>query len=1073
MPIKFLTPQSRLSKTANLNQSAIKAIVTIFLHLIKIDPKRINSDRLHYLLSNLHQNFAHTEFDYNEMQKAVQDLIPVMDAVRIIQHEFTYPEKLIFLLRLLQIVYHEPEFNILESLEVIELVDYLYIKLEHYEAILDFVEDKTVHLHISPELLLKDRLSVFKNCLNLASGEDADVLIPVAVGTIVLINFEGFVLMVAENNAMILVNDASVTPGLTLKITEGDSLSLIAQDKKVTLDYSQILQLSHNKKACTRRTFSLELGSAMLTVSQISNLVNCTVVKGRILVGDKELKTKQTAKLELTDVITAEQQTVSIADIITGRWHSETYAKPQQAVYLERAEDFYLLNNRRSKKSLALLCNQASIWTIEPLASSHTIYLNQTPLLGETEVILAQDILSVDNDFFIITRGMEVIRIEQEIRELEIVDLFHKFESSASPALNHVQFKLKAGEIMSIMGPSGSGKTTLLKTLLGEIYPEQATILVNGNDFSSRMQYYQSRISYVPQDDLLFANLTVYENLYYCSRLRLSGRCPGALLHYKIGNILRQVGLYEKRNMMVGDTMNKKLSGGERKRLNIALELVTDPQIIIMDEPTSGLSSKDSEKLMQFMLTLKRQGKIIISTIHQPNPELFSYFDKLLFLDYGGTQVYFGDVSKVFDYFNEEFRLLLPILPGLNQRKKLMMPEFLFDILEAPMDENNPERRFPPSYWEDKYKRERIVRLIQNAGNLQDKDTATTETGSPANRFVLRKAMHNFFWLLVRNLKNRITSKANLIITFLGTPLLCFITALVLRYAPPGSDYQFSTNENYPMYLFISIIIFIFLGLAGSIDEILSERRIILREAQLNISMGQQLMVKSVTLSIFTLIQTIEYYVISGLLLGVEGAFLPYLIYLMLSGGIGFSFGLLCSTWMKDRKAVINVLPLILIPQILFAGAVIPFDKMNRWLKINTHAELPEFCQLIPSRWLFEGFCTAHTDLNTWDKTVRVYNTKITKSRGNVRWQLMDKKNAFTSSRSLDNYQNQTLHKSVNIQTGAYFNHGGSPFLSRYSELRGKRWSTWKFNLLVMLGYILMLHICCLFSLYSYRRKQT
>lgn len=1090
MRAKPTSPVIHTGSTANLNQSAIRAMVSIFLHLIKVVPSRTNGDRLHYLLSSLHQSFAHSGFDYTELQLAVTDLIPIMDAVRIIQREFTYPEKLIFLLELLQIVYHEPEFNVLESLEVVELVDYLYIDLVHYEAILDFVEGVTEHIVLEPKVLLDDRLSIFKNCVILSANEDGDVLLPAVYGKLVLIYLAGFALLVAEQHEHLLLNEQSISPGLTIKITAGDSLILRNPATPLTLQYTQLLQLFKNKKTIIRRIYPLEIGDALLKISQLSNLVRCTVLKGRITVSGRELMPKAKATLNLLDCLCSGQESLCMTDIITGHWHRQPRHKPIPAVYLDKAEGFFRLNNRLTSHSIARLTELGTGWSIEPLKGTTAraasgelynkqnpaigaLYLNDTLLISLTKLSLQSDILRVENDRFTITHGMEVIRVEQQVQTLEVIDLCHKFPGSSKPALNHIRFQLKEGEIMAIMGPSGSGKTTLLKTLLGEVLPEKSAILLNGVDLSSRQQYYQSRISYVPQDDLLFANLTVYDNLYYCSRLRLSGSCPGALLDYKISHILSQVGLYEKRHMVVGDALNKKLSGGERKRLNIALELVTDPQIIIMDEPTSGLSSKDSEKLMQFMLALKSQGKIIISTIHQPNPELFSHFDKLLFLDYGGTQVYFGEVSKVFGYFNEEYHQLLPLLPDLQHRKQLMMPEFIFDILEAPADEDNPERRYPPEYWEDKYKRERIVRMIQNETEVQTDHKV--KTAAHSGRSVWKdalQAVHHFWWLLARNLRNKIASKANLIITFMGTPLLGLITAFVLRYAPPGSSYSFGSNENYPLYLFISVIIFIFLGIAGSIDEILSECRIILREAQLNVSMGQQLAVKSVSLSLFTLIQTCEYYVISGLILGVEGAFLPYLLYLMLAGGIGFSFGLLCSAWMKDRKAVINVLPLILIPQILFAGAVIPFAKMNSHLKLKTAAEVPEFCQLIPSRWLFEGFCTAHTDLNTWDKTINRFNREIAQTRGAARWGWMDQKAAFASVRNVQSFQNDALHRSVNIQTGNYFNHGGAPFFSRYADVRGHRWFTWRRNLAYILIYMLILHICCLFSLNSYRKKQ-
>jgi len=475
---------------------------------------------------------------------------------------------------------------------------------------------------------------------------------------------------------------------------------------------------------------------------------------------------------------------------------------------------------------------------------------------------------------------------------------------------------------------------------------------------------------------------------------------------------------------------------------------------------------------MQFLLTLKNQGKIILSTIHQPNPELFSNFSKLLLLDYGGTQVYFGDAAEVFSYFDDEYKQVLTSIHGLADRKKLKMPEYFFDILEAPSEHNPDERRFPPSYWDEKFKREKIVRIIQQQAELYVSAGEEDRASHSKRKSTFRQQIHRLYWLLLRNFKNRLNSYSNLLVTFLGTPLLCLIAAVVLRFSPEGEAYQFALNENYSLYLFISVIIFIFLGMAGSIDEILAERRILIREAQLNIGMHCQLAVKIITLLFFTVLQVLEYYLFSNFVLKITGAFVPYLLYLTLSGVIGFSFGLICSAIMKDRKAVINILPLVLIPQILFAGAVIPFDKMNPWLTINKKTEIPEFCALIPSRWLFEGFCTAHTDLNTWDRQIRYYNHKIKTTFNTEREHYIQAKDRFSASSLMSDYQNKELHKSVNMQTGKQYNTGKTVFLSRNVSFLGKNLPTWKRNLFVILLYTLLLQAWCLYLMNTFRRKQ-
>jgi ABC-type multidrug transport system permease subunit len=167
---------------------------------------------------------------------------------------------------------------------------------------------------------------------------------------------------------------------------------------------------------------------------------------------------------------------------------------------------------------------------------------------------------------------------------------------------------------------------------------------------------------------------------------------------------------------------------------------------------------------------------------------------------------------------------------------------------------------------------------------------------------------------------------------------------------------------------FISIIIFIFIGLANSIDDILSEKRSIKRELKLNVPAFNHLFSKTLVLFFMTLVQILLYYYISAGVLGMRGYLVPHALFLLLSGMTGYSLGLLFSSIIKDRNAVINILPLVIIPQIMFSGAVIRFADMNSSLRLNRKSEIPEFCHFIPSRWLYEGWLLASGSLNLWQR---------------------------------------------------------------------------------------------------------
>jgi len=682
------------------------------------------------------------------------------------------------------------------------------------------------------------------------------------------------------------------------------------------------------------------------------------------------------------------------------------------------------------------------------------IFINRKLLLESQPFILNQDIISIGGTNYLINRNWELIEIPIQIGEICIHEVSHTFQEGKT-ALSSISFRLPKGSMMAIMGPSGSGKTTLLQVLLGDIKANHSQITIDGMDFAANFAFFQKHIGYVPQDDLLFPNLTVYENLLYRIRLALPTLKNKNEIRTRIENLLHSVGLFDQRYMIVGDVMNKKLSGGQRRRLNIALELVLNPMIIILDEPTSGLSSKDSENIAEFLSDLKEQNKIILCTIHQPNATVFKAFDKVLLLDKGGVQVYFGDSKEVFAYFNEELKQSGNRLEYLSNKHNLQMPDYFYDLIETP--DRAGYRRFPPDYWERKYRNHRF-RLAMDTQNLsynhkeKQNDTRNTLT---ARHYGWR----NTLLLISRNFINKSRSKVNLLMTLLVAPLLAALIAFVLRGVPDGQPYSFFKNQNAWLFGFISIIIFIFIGLANSIDDILSEKRTIIREMKLNISASSQLISKHTVLLLMTIIQVLLYYVISAWILGMRGYFFPHGIFLLLSGITGYGLGLLFSSIIKDRSAIINILPLVIIPQIMFSGAVIQFSKMNTSLRINRSSEIPEFCHLVPSRWLFEGWVIASARKNTLEleKEHFIAEAKDTSLNYENYMTLVDSHNTFLEKHPEASYSNETLKGLVQIAHGEYLNQNRSSFLSYRIMLFGKEQATVYLDAFVSL---LMIFIC-------------
>ncbi|MDY0151712.1 MAG: ATP-binding cassette domain-containing protein, partial [Candidatus Cloacimonas sp.] len=566
--------------------------------------------------------------------------------------------------------------------------------------------------------------------------------------------------------------------------------------------------------------------------------------------------------------------------------------------------------------------------------------------------------------------------------------------------------------------------------------------------------FFQKHIGYVPQDDLLFPNLTVYENLRYRLKLALPNLKNAGEISTRIENQLHSVGLFEQRNMIVGDVLNKRLSGGQRRRLNIALELILNPMIVVLDEPTSGLSSKDSENIAEFLGELKEQNKIIFCTIHQPNATVFRAFDQVLLLDKGGKQVYFGDSQEVFAYFDEELAQSGKRKEFLNTKRSLQMPDYFYDVIETTDGQGN--RRFNPDYWERKYRDHRFRKAMDIQTHTKNQEQVKAE--SKAHHKGCSTILRNLYLLTCRNFINKSRSKMNLIMTLLVAPLLAALTAFVLRGVPDDLPYTFLENQNSLLFGFISVIIFVFIGLANSIDDILGEKRSIQREMKLHISAACQLFSKHIVLLVLTALQVVLFYFISAWVLGMRGFFYPQSTFLLLSGMIGYSLGLLFSSFIRDRSAIINILPLIIIPQIMFSGAVIRFADMNGSLRIKHKSEIPEFCQLVPSRWLFEGWVVASAKQNTAqrEKASFVSEARDSALPYSAYMAKVDAYNSFLASHPESHYASKQINNAVMIAHGSYLNQGRNIFLSYKTSILGNEYDTFYLDLLVSLLIVIV-----------------
>lgn len=605
--------------------------------------------------------------------------------------------------------------------------------------------------------------------------------------------------------------------------------------------------------------------------------------------------------------------------------------------------------------------------------------------------------------------------IEEErniIRTMEVRDLVCKFRKG-HVALDGLSFTVQRGEMVCVMGASGSGKSTLMKALSGTFPPVQGDVLFNGRSLYGNLDALRKYVTYIPQDDAFDEHLTIEENLTYAAALRaphLSRRERGR----RIDGKLAELGLNERRGYVVGASQKKTLSGGERKRLNIGLDMIGSADIYLFDEPTSGLSSKDSEHVIEIIRSISH-NKIVLVTIHQPTSKIFQMFHKAVLLDRGGKLVFFGTPQETLKYFAEaEHHQHFGTELGGCAACGTTRPEFIFDVLETPLrdlsgdiilEENNrghlvPARRYSPDYWRDKYEAHRLMKDVQQAPTRETGPGTSVAVNPTVSRrkepFRWRDEWHQFVVLLKRAFISKLRNKANLLITLLAAPVLALLIGFVLRYDAEPGVYDFAGAFHIPTYLFLSLVVAMFLGLTNSVDDITRDKPVLLRERNLNIRLGYYVLAKALTLGAFALVQCALYTWLGNLLLSVRGMFDVMFLAMFLTTFSGAAIGLVVSSMVSESKTAVLIIPVVLIPQLILAGAFIKYEEMNRnldfvytikqWvekhpesaMEARSDLQVPFICQLVPMRWSYEAMIFAQAKLNPLTSRQERIQEKIT-----------------------------------------------------------------------------------------------
>jgi len=542
-----------------------------------------------------------------------------------------------------------------------------------------------------------------------------------------------------------------------------------------------------------------------------------------------------------------------------------------------------------------------------------------------------------------------------------VENLTYKF-SEGHTAVNNISFSIEEGKLIGILGASGSGKTTLLNLMSGIQKPSSGSVRINGIDIIKDKNSLEGVFGYVPQDDLLIEDLTVFENLYYAAC-----QCFNDKTDTEIGTLvdktLSNLGLLEKRNLKVGSPFNKVISGGQRKRLNIALELIREPLVLFLDEPTSGLSSRDSENLMDLLRDLTLKGKLVFTVIHQPSSEIFKMFDKVIIMDQGGCMAYFGNPVDSVIYF-KTLDAQINSKQGECPSCGNVNPETIFNIIETQVvDEFG------------KYTEKRKVKPSEWAASYLSKHPATQipDIKEPPHKNLQRPGLFRQFQIYFsRDLKSKIANRQYVILTLLEAPILGFVLSFIIRYIPdPDSDvYIFAENENIPIYIFMSLIVALFLGLTISAEEIFRDRKILKREQFLNLSRTSYLFSKIGILILISALQTGLFIMIANPILGIKGMYLQYWLALFSTAFCANMLGLNISASFNSAITIYIVIPLLIIPMMVLSGAMFSFDKLNR--EIGNVDKVPLIAEIMPTRWTYEALIVSQFKDNRYSR--QVYN---------------------------------------------------------------------------------------------------
>jgi len=465
--------------------------------------------------------------------------------------------------------------------------------------------------------------------------------------------------------------------------------------------------------------------------------------------------------------------------------------------------------------------------------------------------------------------------------------------------LDSVSFSVSAGELVAIVGPSGAGKTTLLEAVAGIAPASSGSVLFDGVDVYANLGTFRSVLGYVPQDDIIHADLPLARTLRYAARLRLPSSTAAATVDSAVRDALEAVGLTDHADVRVGS-----LSGGQRKRASIAVELLTDPHVFFLDEPTSGLDPVTSVELVARLRQLADRLATVVFTTHSVDD--LAACDRIVFMRRGGRIGFVGTVDEALERFEVDS------VPELYRR--LTDPE-------------------GPSH---------------TAGTAQD-EPAPAASARDTVRRPAASALTQWGVLTRRTLETLVRNRLTVAI-LLGSPAMV-IGMFAILFRPGAFDFQDPSPSSMVMVGFWVVFAAFFFGLTYGLLQICTERTILRREQLVGLRPAAYVASKVTVLLPFLLLVIVGMLGVLRLMDRLPArAFSTYTsmgVSLLLCSVAALGLGLLTSATVGNVAQATLALPMLCFPAVLFSGAILPVHLMA-----GPGAALSV---VIPSRWTFEA----------------------------------------------------------------------------------------------------------------------